>query len=91
MPKIGRSDRFIKELKKLVVKGIVDIEQVEKFLRLIADEPRHPSLRVKKIQGTTDIFEASVNMAIRVTFQFIKPETIYLRNIGEHDMTLKRY
>jgi len=91
MPKIGRSDRFIKELKKLVVKGIVDIGQVEKFLRLIADEPRHPSLRVKKIQGTTDIFEASVNMAIRVTFQFIKPETIYLRNIGEHDMTLKRY
>ena len=91
MPKIGRSDRFIKELKKLVVKGIVDIGQVEKFLRLIADEPRHPSLRVKKIQGTTDIFEASVNMAIRVTFQFIKPETIYLRNIGEYDMTLKRY
>ena len=91
MPKIGRSDRFIKELKKLIVKGIVDIGQVEKFLRLIADEPRHPSLRVKKIQGTTDIFEASVNMAIRVTFQFIKPETIYLRNIGEHDMTLKRY
>jgi len=91
MPKIGRSDRFIKELKKLIVKGIVDIGQVEKFLRLIADEPRHPSLRVKKIQGTTDIFEASVNMALRVTFQFIKPETIYLRNIGEHDMTLKRY
>ncbi len=29
-------------------------------------------------------------MAARVTFHDIKPDTIYLRNIGEHNMTLKR-
>ena len=29
-------------------------------------------------------------MGIRVTFQYIKPDTIYLRNVGEHDITLKR-
>lgn len=91
MPTISRSDRFIKEFQKLIKKGVLDIDQVEKFLRLIADNPRHPSLRVKKIQGTDDIFEASVNMAVRVTFQYVKPDTIYLRNIGEHDMTLKRF
>ncbi|MDT8900400.1 type II toxin-antitoxin system YafQ family toxin [Anaeroselena agilis] len=90
MPKISRSDRFIKELQKLVGKGVLTIEQVEKFLRLIEENPRHPSLRIKKIQGTADIFEASVNMSIRVSFQYIKPDTVYLRNIGEHDMTLKR-
>ncbi len=90
MPKISRSDRFIKELRKLIDKGVLTIEQVEKFLRLIEENPRHPSLRIKKIQGTTDIFEASVNMSVRVSFQYIKPDTVYLRNIGEHDMTLKR-
>ena len=91
MPTIRRSDKFIKELQKLVKKGVLDVEQVEKFLRLIVENPRHPSLRVKKIQGTEDIFEASVNMAVRVTFQYIKPDIVYLRNIGEHDMTLKRH
>jgi len=91
MPLISRSDKFIKEIKKLITKKILTVEQVEKFLRLIADNPRHPSLRIKKIQGTVDIFEASVNMSVRVTFQYIKPDTIYIRNIGEHEMTLKRY
>ena len=91
MPQISRSGRFIKELQKLLKKGILDLAQVEKFLRLIAANPRHPSLRIKKIQGTEDIFEATVNMAVRVTFQYLKPDTIYLRNIGEHDTTLKKY
>jgi mRNA interferase RelE/StbE len=90
VPKISRSDRFIKELRKLIDKGVLTIEQVEKFLRLVEENPRHPSLRIKKIQGTADIFEASVNMSVRVSFQYIKPDTVFLRNIGEHDMTLKR-
>jgi mRNA-degrading endonuclease YafQ of YafQ-DinJ toxin-antitoxin module len=87
MPLISRSDRFIKELHKLIKKGILTVDQVENFLRMIADNPRPPSLRVKKIQGTETIFEASVNMSVRATFQYIKPDTIYLRNIGEHDIT----
>ena len=91
MTLISRSDRFLKELRKLIGKGVLTMDQVDKFLKLISENPRHPSLRVKKIQGTIDIFEASVNMSVRVTFRFIKPDTVFLRNIGEHDMTLKRY
>lgn len=89
--KIKRSDRFLKEIQKLLKRGCLDFAQLEKFLHLMNENPRHPSLRVKKIQGTKDVFEASVNMAVRVTFQYIKPDTIFLRNIGEHDSTLKRY
>ena len=63
---------------------------VAKFLLLIESNPQHPSLRTKKIQGTDAIFEASITMGIRVTFQYIKPDTIYLRNVGEHNKTLKR-
>lgn len=90
MPKLHRSERFIKELKKLLKKGVLTLAQVEKFLQLIEENPQHPSLRTKKIQGTDGIFEASLNMAIRVTFQYVKPDTIYLRNLGEHDITLKK-
>ena len=90
MPNLYRSDRFVKELKKLLKKGVLSALQLEKFLLLIESNPQHPSLRTKKIQGTDEIFEASITMGIRVTFQYIKPDTIYLRNVGEHDLTLKR-
>lgn len=90
MPNLHRSERFMKELKKLLKKGVLTVEQVEKFLQLIEKNPLHPSLRTKKIQGTDGIFEASINMGIRITFQYVKPDTIYLRNVGEHDITLKR-
>jgi hypothetical protein len=44
----------------------------------------HPSLRVKKIIDSDDIYEGSVNMHYRFTFQLI-PGGILLRNIGKHD------
>ena len=90
MPNLYRSDRFVKELQKLLKKGILTANQLDKFLLLIESNPQHSSLRTKKIQGTDEIFEASSTMGIRVTFQYIKPDTIYLRNVGEHDITLKR-
>lgn len=86
MPNLHRSNRFMKELKKLLKKGIISRDQVGKFLKLIEDNPQHPSLRTKKIKGTDGIYEASMNMVIRVTFHYVKPNTIYLRNIGEHSI-----
>ena len=90
MPNLHRSDRFAIELKRLLKKGVLTSPQLEKFLLLLEENPQHPSLRTKKIQGTDEIFEASITMALRVTFQYVKPDTIYLRNVGEHDITLKR-
>lgn len=57
-------------------------------LELMAQNPFHPSLRTKKVQGKVGIFEASINMSIRMTWQYIE-NGILLRNIGEHDETLK--
>lgn len=54
-------------------------------LRLLAKLPQqHPSLRIKRIQGTRDIWEASVTMNYRLTFQISK-EALILRRIGKHD------
>jgi mRNA-degrading endonuclease YafQ of YafQ-DinJ toxin-antitoxin module len=67
--------------------------EVKKSLRakleLLIENPQHPSLRTKKIQGAEGIFEASITMAVRLTFQYMEDGAILLRNIGEHDKTLK--
>jgi len=57
-------------------------------LELMVENPRHPSLRTKKIQGQEGLFEASVTMGIRMTWQYTD-DGVLLRNIGEHDKTLK--
>jgi len=61
---------------------------LKKKLELLLENPRHPSLRTKKIQGQDSIFEASITMNIRMTWQYVE-DGILLRNIGEHDYTLK--
>jgi len=61
---------------------------LKKKLELMLENPRHPSLRTKKIEGQDNIFEASITMDIRMTWQYTE-DGILLRNIGEHDKTLK--
>jgi mRNA-degrading endonuclease RelE of RelBE toxin-antitoxin system len=63
---------------------------VAKALRLLLNNPRHPSLRIRKMEGYSNVFEASANMDIRITFHYEKPDTIVLRNCGHHDETLSK-
>ena len=62
--------------------------RVQEALRKLAVKFRHPSLQVKKIKGTDDIWEARVSLDYRLTFQIVKDYFI-LRNVGHHDPTLK--
>ena len=62
-------------------------KEADKALRLLADNPRHPSLRLKKIEGTPGIWEARVDRACRMTLQVSK-DAFILRTIGKHDETL---
>jgi len=75
---------------KRAYKSLPDEAKVraKETLRKLADNPRHPSLQVKKIKGTNDIWETRVSLDYRITFQMIK-EFFILRNIGHHDPTLK--
>ena len=58
-----------------------------------ADNWQHPSFRLKKIQGTDSVWEASLNMSIRFTFEFAKDtdgtQVCILLNIGDHDHCLR--
>jgi mRNA interferase RelE/StbE len=61
---------------------------IRKALQFLQNNPRHPSLRTKKMEGHPYIFEARANMDIRITFHFEKPDILVLRNCGHHDETL---
>jgi len=64
-------------------------KQLKSKLQIMIENPRHPSLRTKKLKGrSNNIFEASINMDIRITWEYIEGGVL-LRNIGEHDETLK--
>jgi mRNA-degrading endonuclease YafQ of YafQ-DinJ toxin-antitoxin module len=71
------------KLLSLEEKGVL-----KKKLGLLMENPRHPSLRTKKIKGQDRIFEASVTMDIRMTWQYTE-DGILLRNTGKYDKTLK--
>ncbi|OGX36298.1 MAG: hypothetical protein A3D87_07105 [Omnitrophica WOR_2 bacterium RIFCSPHIGHO2_02_FULL_50_17] len=63
-------------------------ERVKTSLRMLAVNPKHPSLHVKKIKGARDIWEARAGLDYRVTFQIVRDYFI-LRNVGHHDPTLR--
>ncbi len=79
------SKRFKKEYNRLPKK--IQTAFNEK-LTLFLKEISHPSLRVKRIQGTKNRWEGSVTMKYRFTFEFLKDEVLF-RTIGTHDI-LKR-
>ena len=65
-----------------------DQDRVKKALRLMTEDLRYPSLRVKKIQGTKGIWEARASWSLRITFQ-IEEGSMLLRNVGQHDEALR--
>ena len=62
---------------------------VRKALTLLGDNPKYPSLRVKKMEGKQNIWEARPSKRLRMTFEIVG-ETIFMHNVGEHDKVLKR-
>jgi mRNA-degrading endonuclease YafQ of YafQ-DinJ toxin-antitoxin module len=62
--------------------------RAERIIRLLAENPRHPSLRSKKMQGVENIWEASVTLSYRITYE-VRGETLVLRRVGTHDILRK--
>lgn len=79
--KIVRSSRFDRKYRKLPV--TIQRKFNEKIRVLVSSNYAHPSLRVKRIKGTSSIWEASIDMDYRFTFEKLD-DGIKLRNIGKH-------
>lgn len=61
--------------------------QVDKQLGLLLENPRHPSLQVKKMKRVhrPPIFELRVTRGYRLTFQ-VEADYYILRKVGTHDI-----
>lgn len=77
-----RTERFKKDFQHLPVEIQ---ERTTKALERFVANPRHPSLQVKKMEGTPDIWELRVSDNYRVTFQRF-PGGVLLRRIGTHNV-----
>lgn len=86
MPKIRFSKRFLKSFARLP-KTVQ--EKIKKQIALLAENPRHPSLQTKPIQGAIGIYEARVDVDYRMTYERITDDTLVLRVVGKHDQALK--
>ena len=60
-------------------------ESTDSKLRLFLQNPRHPSLRIKKMEDPRNIWEGSITKNYRFTFQIVGNSYI-LRRIGTHDI-----
>ena len=80
---LERSNHFKKCFKK-IPHSIQELFE-EKLSLMLDSNFSHPSLRIKKMKGTKDIWEMSVTMNYRMTFQFLEGG-ILLRKIGTHDI-----
>ena len=81
------TNRFQKHFKSLTEQ---EKKILKKKLELLAENPFHPSLRTKRIQGTNDLYECSVNMDIRIIWYFEGNKMIILVDVGHHNI-LKHY
>lgn len=78
-----RTKPFKKDYQKLP-KNIQEL--FDNKIKLFVNNFKHPSLRTHKIQGESDIWEASINMKYRFTFSLTDNGICILRRVGAHDI-----
>ena len=80
--KFYRTERFKKNCQKLPA----EIKKAaQKQFSFLFSDPKHPSLNIKKMQDSRNIWEGRITESYRFTFQ-IKDDTYILRTIGTHDV-----
>ncbi|BED92592.1 MAG: type II toxin-antitoxin system mRNA interferase toxin [Candidatus Paraimprobicoccus trichonymphae] len=77
------TNRFKKSFKTL---NQNEKKQFVKKLELLSNNPMHPSLRTKRIRGTDNLFECSVNMDIRFIWYYKDESLIIIADIGHHNI-----
>ncbi len=84
MKKTVFSPTFQKKLKAISQKDQQLTRKIQKQLRLFQRDPRHPSLRLHKLQGELkDVWSVSVTMSFRLLYT--EDAEYYFFDMGEHD------
>ena len=87
MPKIIMTDRFIYLYRDLAPQIR---KKIDRHIKLLADDPHHPSLQTKPVQGTNGIYEARVDLYYRLTYERLPGDILLLRVVTKHDEALKK-
>ena len=84
--KLQFTDRFTKDYDSLrdEIRAKVD-----SALGMLLVDPRHSSLRVKKMHRFPGVWEARVDRQHRMTFE-IREDCYVMRKVGKHDETLRQ-
>ena len=81
------TDSYINKAKRFVKKHPELITQYEKTLKILENDPHHPSLRLHRLKGKLkELHSISINISYRITLEFyLKDKEIVLVNVGHHD------
>lgn len=83
--RLSITPRFLRAYKHLTRQ---EQEMIKQALDRLQRDPQHPGLRVKKMQGYPNVWEARASRDLRITFT-VEPDRAILRNCGHHDETLR--
>jgi len=75
-----RATNFIKKHKNMY-------DRYEKTMRILEENPHHPSLRLHKLKGSLqEYYSVSINMEYRIVMEFIIVDKVIIPvDIGTHD------
>lgn len=84
---IRLTDTFKKKAAKFLKKHPDMTDRYVKTMRLMQENPFHPSLRLHKLRGKlSDYHSVSIDISYRITIDFLITESaIILIDIGTHD------
>ncbi len=80
--KLQSTERFAKDYQGLPERLQ---NRVDTALQLMLENPRHPSLQIKKIKGCENRWEGRVTLQYRFIFR-IEGDTYLLLRVGTHDL-----
>lgn len=80
------TERFRRAYRSLTAE---EQKRFQNALRRMSEDLRHPGLRIKRVRGTQNIWEARSSRALWLTFE-VGGDKIVLRIVGSHTATLKR-
>ena len=85
--KLIYTDSYIKRASKFAKRHPDFLSQYEKTLKILENDPNHPSLRLHPLKGKLkDLYSVSINISYRITLEFFVTEKeIILVNVGHHD------
>lgn len=83
---IKLSPEVIKDLKKINQKNKQLSERIQKQLYLFSINPKHPSLRIHKLNANmSNLWSISITMSIRMVYRLLNEESAYFIKIGTHE------